>query len=106
MSDYRPTEDPYLQPYRDPETGQVVTLTPAQCAAVQHAFSVYNRVVQIELDKHSNPNPAFDVAHAYFLATVSKSRLMGRLLYDGLPPLVDAPPIVDGGPDYSVAVAR
>lgn len=104
--DYSVSDDPAWQPYRDPDTGEVVTLTPAQCAAVQHALQVYERVINIELAKGTNPNPAFSVEAAYRVYTVTKSCLMGRLLYDGKAPLVDAPPVVMAAPDYSVEVSR
>lgn len=102
--DYRISDNPAWQPYRDPTTGEIVTLTPAQCAAVRHAFSVYSAVIQTEIAKGSNPNPAFDPAGVYGLSTVTKSCLMGRLLHDGKAPLVDAPPVAHAAPDYSVEV--
>lgn len=101
--DYRVSDNPAWQPYRDPDTGEVVTLSTAQCAAVRHAIAVVAAVVRAEEIKGRKQSPAFhaDVVLAAG-ATSGKSCLLGRLLYDGKPPLVDAPPVVFAAPDYSV----
>lgn len=100
--DYRVSDDPNWQPYRDPQTGDVVILTEVQCQAIWKALSVYWQVVHAEVDKHSNPNPAFDIDVIAQIRTASKSCLLGRLLYEGKAPLVDAPPTSGAAPDYSV----
>lgn len=99
VPDYRASADPKLQPFRDPITGEVVTLTPSHCNAIRQALEVYKQVAQ---------PPVFDVGAAIGILSFlnAKSCLMARLLYDGRPPLVDAPPLVMAAPDYSLEVPR
>lgn len=96
--DYRVSEDPNWQPWTRND-GTVVTLTPEHCDAIAQALAVYRRVCE----KEGKP-PTFDVDAAIGILSFLrvKSCLMGRLLYDGKPPLVDAPPLVMAAPDYSL----
>lgn len=104
--DYRASDRPDWQPYRDPRTGEVVTVTPEQCAAVIHALNVYLRV------EPNNPENVYvreavqALTQNYFWRIHHKSCLLGRLLCEGKPPLVDAPPVRHAAPDYSVEVPR
>lgn len=106
LPDYRPSERPDWQPYKDKD-GNVVTITPDQCAAIFHAARVYESVIKYEqklaLDGERDRlcNPAFNVRGAIEASQlITKSCLMGRLLYDGLPPLADAPPVLHAAPQY------
>lgn len=96
MPDFRVSDNPDWQPYS--ENGEVVTLEPKHCRAIHHALRVYARVQEKE------GSPCFDYqALSGLLAFMSaKSCLMGRLLYDGKAPLVDAPPTSWAAPDYSL----
>lgn len=100
--DYRASDDPNWQPWTTND-GQVVTLLPEHCDAIYQALVVYKRVCEKERSQ-----PTFDVDAAIGIVSIlrSKSCLMGRLLYDGKAPLVDAPPLVMAAPDYSLEVPR
>ncbi len=83
--------------YRDRQ-GNPVTITPEQCAAIQHAARVWLEVARAEGYVAA---PAIEAAvRAVNLAVVQKSCLMGRMLYDGKPPLDTAPPVVNAAPAY------
>jgi len=90
--------------YRDVD-GNPVVITSQQCAAIRHALSVYTSVVLNEVEKHTNPNPAFYVTDEVLstVALSSKSRLLGRMLYEGLPPMENAPPVLMAEPRYDLS---
>lgn len=83
--------------YRD-EHGKPVTITPKQCAAIQHAARTWLQVAEAE-DYRAAPQIRA-LVEAFNLAVVQKSCLMGRMLYDGKPPLPEAPPVVNAAPAY------
>lgn len=106
--DYRP--HPEFDVYRN-DLGQPVTITPQHCvgdakwrhqqfAAFLHAWTVRAELVR----RHKTPAEARLMNDLSNVANYSKSCLMGRMLYDGLPPLTDPPPLVMAAPDYSVAL--
>lgn len=99
--DFRASDNPDWQPWRDAE-GNVVTFTQDHCNALMRALYIYQSVV----GRHGGQ--AFDVDEAITIMHFirAKSCLMGRLLYEGKPPLVDAPPTVMAAPDYSLEVPR
>lgn len=72
--------------YRDRE-GKPVTITPEQCAAIRHALAVYGEVVEAGGQGVFDSQTVLGILH--FMN--AKSALMGRMLYDGRPPL-DLPP--------------
>lgn len=80
--------------YRDAE-GNPVTLTEDQVNAVIHALYV-RRDVAAETDPESQQSGE----GAYLL---SKSRLLGRMLIDGRPPLDDPPEYFMGARGYHLA---
>lgn len=83
--------------YRDRD-GNPVTITPQQCEAIRHALRVWADVV-----RHENYYLADHIAelsqHAWD-ANLMKSCLMGRMLYQGRPPLDEKPPVVHAAPAY------
>jgi hypothetical protein len=97
--------------------GKPVTITPAHCAgeaewtedqrrALLHAWGIRCVLVERHGRHGVRAKSRRDVENEITLinpANLSKSRLMGRMMYDGLPPLQDPPPVVGGGPDYSVS---
>ncbi len=83
--------------YRD-RNGNPVTITPEQCAAIQHAARVWLSVARAEGYRAASAIEA--AVRAVDLAAVQKSCLMGRMLYDGKPPLDKAPPVVNAAPAY------
>lgn len=68
--------------------GNPITITPDQCAAILHALHVYGEVV------NAGGHGVFDskAALAILRFMNAKSALMGRMLYDGRPPLNEPPP--------------
>ncbi|GAC1521596.1 MAG: hypothetical protein NVS3B1_05960 [Marmoricola sp.] len=80
-----------------------VTITPLQCQAIRHAFAVYESVISAEEARGAGPHPAFPPRTYRALLLVSKSALMGRMLYEGRPPLPVAPPVNQGAPAYHLA---
>lgn len=72
--------------YRDRE-GNAVTITPNQCAAIRHALTVYGEVCEAGGQGVFDSQTVLGILH--FMN--AKSALMGRMLYDGRPPL-DLPP--------------
>lgn len=75
--------------YRD-ANGNPVTVTEQQCAAIWHAISVVDAVRRAE-------------GHGPLSrAEIAKSRLLGRMLYEGLPPTKTKPPKNLGGPDWAL----
>lgn len=67
---------------RDAE-GNPVTLTPEQVRAVWNALAVVESVRRSEGHQSLWEHPQYDLG---------KSRLLGRMLIDGRPPLVEKPP--------------
>jgi hypothetical protein len=102
--DYRASDDPALQPYRDKD-GNVVTLTPDQCGAIFRAMDIWLAVADPEA-RNDFLRRAVTRARQELSAINTKSCLMARILYDGKAPLVDPPPTVHAAPDYSVEVPR
>jgi hypothetical protein len=83
--------------YRDAD-GNPVTITPEQCAAVQHAVRVWAEVADAEDYYHAPGIRA--LIEAFNRTTMQKSCLMGRMLYDGKPPYDEAPPTYGAAPAY------
>jgi hypothetical protein len=79
--------------YRD-ASGMPVTITPEQCRAIWHAISV---VEEVRYAEGCEPLTAGGQANA----NLAKSRLLGRMLFDGRPPTRTRPPLAWGGPDWS-----
>lgn len=75
--------------YRDADSNPV-TLTENQVSAVWHAIHVRDLLMAAE-DKLGEDDSIFDL---------SKSRLLGRMLIDGRPPLDEKPPRWMGAPGY------
>ena len=78
--------------YRDAQ-GNPVTITEEQMHAIWHAIRVVERVRRAEdyPSMWTNPEP-----------NLYKSRLLGRLLIDGRPPLDEKPPDWWGGCGYHI----
>lgn len=93
--------------YRD-HKGDPVTITPEHCAGKkmwsyqQYAAFLHAWTVRTELVRRHNGDQAERMNDLRNVANVGKSRLLGRMLYEGKPPLQDPPPLLWGGPDYSV----
>lgn len=104
-ADYRPSDNPFWQPMED-ENGDPITFTDEQCRAIYHAMQVVVDVMRVEREKGRRFHVAVPAEVLEKAQLMQKSRLFGRLLKDGKPPLVDAPPSLWGGPDYSVEVPR
>lgn len=68
------------------EDGNAITITEAQGHAVLRALRVLRMVEEAEPDSHTAA-PQYD-----------KSRLLGRMLYEGLPPTRTKPPFNMGAP--------
>lgn len=88
-------------PYRDPQTGEVVTITWAQVAAVLHAMRIVDEVRASQGRMHKGyaqpvkcPPLSHDVPY--------KSRALGRLLIEGKPLYEDMPPFELGAAAYWV----
>jgi hypothetical protein len=78
--------------YRN-EAGEPVTITHEQYKAFWHAIRVWQEVARDDRGepiKFNEPN-------------VAKSRLLGRMLIDGRPPLDEVPPRWFGAPGYHLA---
>lgn len=76
------------QPYRSPQTGEVVTVTWDQINAISHAMKVVDQVREangVRLLKDDIP---------------VKSRALGRLLFDGKPLFEELPPHDAGAAAY------
>jgi hypothetical protein len=71
----------------DPDTGEVVTITPLQGAAVWRAMEIWREVCS-EADSNWIREPEYTSNWI----NAMKSRLLGRMLYDGKPPHPTAPP--------------
>jgi len=84
--------------YRD-EDGEPVTVTPAQCAAVWHAIAVVEAVREAEGCRPLLPPYPEDQAVS-LRAEIGKSRLLGRMLYEGRPPTRTRPPHYLGAPEW------
>lgn len=76
--------------YRDGK-GDPVTISVEQMYAIWHAIRVVDRVRATEDHQSLWAHPHPDIE-------ISKSRLLGRMLLDGLPPTKTKPPYVMGGP--------
>lgn len=99
MPDYRVSDNPSWQPHRN-RAGEVVTITEDQCFAIYKALGIWLEVAP------NTPGNAYirqgvEEARSGFWK-IYKSCLLGRLLYEGKAPLIDAPPTVYSAPDYSV----
>ncbi len=70
--------------------GSVVVLTTLQVRAVWNAIEIWQEVCRKELGE----------ALPFTAANLAKSRLLGRLLLDGRPPLAEAPPRYLGAGGY------
>ena len=75
--------------------GSPVTVTPQQCWAIWHAVEVVEAVRRAE---GYDPMITSDVAQSK--ANLGKSRLLGRMLYGGLPPTRTKPPTEVSGPAW------
>lgn len=77
--------------FRD-QQGKPVTINEDQLRAIWHAVSVVEQVRRSTGHQSlwDNPHP-----------NLYKSRLLGRMLLDGLPPTTQLPPKVMGGPDWA-----
>lgn len=78
--------------YRD-LNGRPVTLEPEQLDAIWHALSVVDAVRTYEGYPLLSEGAGFKI-------NAVKSRLLGRMLVDGRPPLIPAPPHWIGGAGY------
>lgn len=77
--------------YRDKD-GKPVTITEDQFRAIWHAISV------VEMVRRSTGHQSlWDNPHP----NLYKSRLLGRMLFDGLPPTKRLPPKAWGGPVWA-----
>jgi hypothetical protein len=82
-------------PYRDPKTGEIVTLTPVQVAAVIHAVQVVDEVRRTQKrDPEALPH---DRLYDDF---PEKSRALGRLLIHGKALYEEIPPYGWGAAAY------
>lgn len=96
-----------LDVYRD-EAGNPVTITEQQCAAVLHALDVWSQIRREEGHWAKHPYAVsplkFDETNSasrpWRSAEIAKSRLLGRLLYEGRRPMRVAPPVVMAEPAY------
>ena len=79
--------------YRDAD-GNPVTITHEQMEAIWHAIRVRDQI-----NERHHPNGDRQGAGSGGVNWL-KSRLLGRMLLDGLPPLPDPPPVRWGGPAY------
>lgn len=85
------------KPYVDPRTGEVVTITWAQVAAVLHAVRMVDEVRETQPNRRGGtgtPKLRDDFPE--------KSRALGRLLVDGKALFVDVPPLDVGAADYEL----
>jgi hypothetical protein len=69
------------------EEGEAITLTPEQVRAVWHAMKVWTQVCQSEESDQAKGWATMSQGQA----DVAKSRLLGRMLIDGRPPLDEKP---------------
>jgi hypothetical protein len=76
--------------------GEPVTITPEQSAAIWHAISVVEAVRRAE-----GYEPMITDHGGQTQANLAKSRLLGRMLFQGLPPTKTKPPVVLGGPEWA-----
>ncbi len=79
--------------YRDAD-GNPVTITPQQSAAIWHAVSVVEDVRESEGQRSLWDGPGG--------VDLAKSRLLGRMLFQGLPPTRTRPPLNIGGPSWKL----
>lgn len=80
-------------PYRD-QNGHVVTITEEQLWAIWHAIRVVDDVRLNEGHRRFFDEDSPGGVELY------KSRLLGRILLQGLPPTKSSPPIEMGGPAW------
>lgn len=88
--------------YRDAE-GNAVTITEEQCVAIRHAVRTWAAVVAQEkqgAEYGITPELAQEISNSFNSVYISKSCLMGRMLYQGRPPLDEAPPVEYAAPAY------
>jgi hypothetical protein len=88
----RPEFVPEWDVYRD-ANGKPVTIDDDQVRAIWHALAVVEAVREHEAYQSLWGNPRVDIY---------KSRLLGRMLCEGKPPTRTKPPVVWGGPDWSL----
>lgn len=72
------------------------TITPEQCHAIRVAFEDWIKVCQ---DEGYDPHVDVQAVRQAF-AMISKSCLMGRMLYQGRDPLEEKPPVKYAAPQY------
>jgi hypothetical protein len=87
-----PEFNPAWDVYRDTD-GQPVTISLEQCHAIWHAIRVVEQVRASE-GHRSLWEPGYG-------ADLMKSRLLGRMLFEGKPPTRTRPPLALGGPDWT-----
>ncbi len=80
--------------YRDTH-GQPVTITPWQSMAIWHAVHVVEAVRRAE-----GYEPMITDSPSQTQANLAKSRLLGRMLFHGLPPTRTKPPMELSGPAW------
>lgn len=85
---------------RDDE-GNPVTITPLQMEAVWRVIRVWGQVCRKEESHQADGAPGADYLEAAQIhANMAKSRLLGRMLIDGRPPLEEKPPHIMGACGY------
>jgi len=80
--------------YRD-EHGRPVTITVEQSRAIWHAIRVADAVREKETGESFWQDGSVQAQ-----ANLGKSRLLGRMLFEGKPPTKTSPPMADGGPAW------
>jgi len=96
----RPEFVPEWDVYRDSD-GNPVTITGEQCAAVLHALRVVEAVRKAEGCRPLLPPYPKDQGMNIH-AEVTKSRLLGRMLHEGLPPTRTRPPVYLAAPAWDL----
>lgn len=84
------------EPLKD-DDGNVVTVTPLQCQAIWRALRIVSSVRESE---GYPPLKVHQVGHLLESPDIHKSRLLGRILYEGKPPHLNKPPEVIAGPAW------
>lgn len=103
VAEYHPT----LDVYRD-EDGNAVTITPEQCFALMQGdpslltgdqAKAVLRALYVWATIRTKHSPTSSPPMLAYAALV-KSCLLGRLLYDGRPPMAEPPPVHYAAPSY------